>query len=254
MIDFLKNLAFDAGKIIKEYFYQNVNVYYKGKIDLVTDIDVKVEEFIKLKLSDNFSDVSIVAEESFDGNLNFDKAFFVDPIDGTTNFVHGFPFVAVSIAYISDDRKIGVVFNPILNEIFYAESSKGAYLNDEMINVSNTNDIRNSLIATGFPYSSVERNIDELMDILEKVLKSSRGIRRAGSAAIDLCYVAKGVFDGYYETGLKPWDVAAGKIIVEEAGGAVLNKSGEVYNFSDDYIVATNGNITNELLRILNGV
>ncbi|MGA1862316.1 inositol monophosphatase family protein [Deferribacter thermophilus] len=254
MLDFLKDVALKAGKIIKENFLLNNKVYHKGKIDLVTEIDIKVENFIKEKLSKHFDKVKIIAEESFEGDFQNDNVFFIDPIDGTTNFVHRFPFVAVSIAYYSKDCQIGVVYNPIIDELFYAQTDKGAFLNGVQIFVSKNESINNSLIATGFPYSSVEKNIKELINILERILKSSRGVRRAGSAALDLCYVAKGVFDGYYETGLKPWDVAAGMVIVKEAGGVILNRNGRNYNFVDDYIVATNGKITDDLLGILNGV
>ncbi|WP_188020304.1 inositol monophosphatase family protein [Deferribacter autotrophicus] len=254
MINFLKEIVIEAGKIIKENFNKSNTVHYKGKIDLVTEIDIKVEEFIKKRLETIEGDFNIVAEESFDGNLPDDKVILLDPIDGTTNFVHGFPFVAISLALIDKDYECGIVYNPILDEIFTAESGKGAYLNGERIFVSKTDNLEKSLIATGFPYSSVVENIDKLLKLLSNVLKNTRGIRRAGSAALDLCYVAKGVFDGYYESNLKPWDVAAGKIVVKEAGGEVLNIEGESYTFSDKFIIATNKFITKDLLRLLNGV
>ncbi|MGA1847672.1 inositol monophosphatase family protein [Deferribacter abyssi] len=253
MIDFLKEIVIQAGSIIRENFNKSNTVHYKGKIDLVTEIDIEVEEFIKNRLETISKDFNIIAEESFDGYLPDDKLVLLDPIDGTTNFVHGFPFVAISLALLDKEYECGIVYNPILNEIFTAESGKGAYLNGERIFVSKTDNLERSLIATGFPYSSVVENIDNLLKLLSKVLKNTRGIRRAGSAALDLCYVAKGVFDGYYECNLKPWDVAAGKIIVKEAGGEVLNMEGDFYNFNDRFIIATNKIITEDLLRLLNG-
>lgn len=243
-----------AGEILCEGYYSQLKIDFKGTIDLVTEYDRRIESYLLESLKGCFPDSTFISEE-FNTNINFDEngSFFIDPIDGTTNFVHGFPFCAISVGYISRDCRIGVVYNPILKELFYAESGKGAFLNDEKITVSNEKEIIKSLIATGFPYSIVSVEKDYLMDILKSVLKNSRGIRRAGSASLDLCYVAKGVFQGYYESNLKPWDVAAGVIIVEEAGGKVSGRWGEQFDLRSDFIVASNGYIHDKLLRVING-
>jgi myo-inositol-1(or 4)-monophosphatase len=254
MLNKIIEIAKSAGKILSEGFYKPLEIDFKNTIDLVTEYDKKIEAFIIEELRRNFN-YNVIISEEFNTNIGYDceGSFFIDPIDGTTNFVHRFPFCAVSIGFISKFKKCGVVYNPILDELFYAESGKGAYLNSYPIKVSAETELINSLIATGFPYSIVNSDKSYLFDMLESVLKNSRGIRRAGSASLDLCYVAKGVFQGYYESDLKPWDVAAGIVIVEEAGGKVTGIGGEDFDLWSDFIVATNLFIHDKLLRILNG-
>lgn len=241
-----------AGKILKNGFYENKNVTFKGKKDLVTKYDIEVEEYLKKEFSKTFKDFNIIAEEQDNSKITFSNSIIIDPIDGTTNFVNGIVHTAISVGIYKDKKPyIGVVYNPILDELYYAKVSKGAYLNGKKISVSKEDSLEKSLIATGFPYSS-SSNKDDLKDVLQKIenlLPNCQDLRRLGSASIDLCLVAKGVFDGYYEMNLKAWDVSAGIIILNEAGGKVTNLKGENYDlFKDKYIVATNSKIHNELL------
>jgi len=239
----------EAGGIFKEGFYKNLEIKNKGKKDLVTEYDVKIEEFLKEKFLKY--DYTIIAEESI--KEEFNNSIIIDPIDGTTNFAHHIPHCAISVGvYENKKAKFAIVYNPILNEMFYAEVGKGAYKNGVKINVSKFNNFQRSLIATGFPYSSAE-NKDDLnwvIDKLKKILPNCQDIRRLGSAALDLCYVAEGKFEGFYEINLKPWDVSAGILIVEEAGGTVSNEYGETYSmFEDKCIVASNGIIHKKFLK-----
>jgi len=255
MISDLVNICKRGGDIIKDNFDKKLDVNKKSTIDLVTDIDYFVEKIVKEKLKEKFPSIEIIAEESALDTIEKEKpVFYLDPIDGTTNFVHGFPFVAVSLAYYVKNRaEIGIVYNPIMDELFTAEKSKGAFLNGKAIKVSSTGDMINSLIGTGFPYSIVESDDNEvIIQRLRNILESSRGVRRAGSAALDLCYTAKGAFDGYYESGLNPWDVAAGKLILEEAGGHVSSLGGGEYDFNESWIVGSNGLIHDDLIGKIN--
>jgi myo-inositol-1(or 4)-monophosphatase len=249
MINEFIEIIKEAGVIFKKGFYSAKEVNLKGKKDLVTEYDVKIEEFLKESFKKfNFS---IIAEEST--KEEFKNSIIIDPIDGTTNFFHQIPHCAISVGvYENKLPKFGIVYNPILDELFYAEDGKGAYKNGQKIKVSSFNDFQRALIATGFPYSGAD-NMDDLnwvISKLSKILPKCQDIRRFGSAALDLCYVAEGKFDGFYEINLKPWDVSAGIIILKEAGGIVTNDKGEKYDmFNDKCIVASNGTIHNEFLR-----
>ncbi|WP_457562356.1 inositol monophosphatase family protein [Caminibacter pacificus] len=244
----------EAGEIFKEGYYKDKEIVLKGKKDLVTEYDIKVEEFLKEKLKP--FNTNFIAEESI-YNEKIHKTFIIDPIDGTTNYAHQVPHCAISVAYYENNREVfGIVYNPILNELFYAKKGEGAYLKGKKIEVSKNECFQRALIATGFPYSSAENEADLkwVISKLNKVLPRCQDIRRLGSAALDLCYVACGRYEGFYEINLKPWDVAAGKIIVQEAGGEVSNNFGESYNiFEDRCIVATNMKIHRELVNLLEG-
>jgi myo-inositol-1(or 4)-monophosphatase len=243
----------EAGEILKEGFYSNKEINFKGEVDLVTQYDVKVENFLKEKLPLIYPDFEVVGEESFEGSELPKNAIFVDPIDGTTNFVHNIVYTCVSIGIWEDGKpKEGVVYNPILNELFYAKRGEGAFLNGEKISVSDSEILTTSLIATGFPYTKVEKGKDYhwVIDTMTNLLPKTRDIRRLGSAAIDLCYTATGTFSGFYEVNLKPWDVAAGILILTEAGGRVTNNRNEEYKFGD-ILVATNTKIHDSLIENL---
>ncbi|RBQ27527.1 MULTISPECIES: inositol monophosphatase family protein [Arcobacteraceae] len=244
-----------AGKILKKGFYSNKDVTFKAKKDLVTKYDVAVENYLKKEFSKRFKEFNIIAEESDNSNIEFNNSIIIDPIDGTTNFVNGVPHTAISVGVYKDKKPyLAVVYNPILDELYVAKIGKGAFLNGEKLSVSTEYDLQKSLLATGFPYTSGS-NEDDLNDVLKKikdVLPHCQDLRRLGSASIDLCMVAKGTFEGYYEMNLKPWDVSAGVLILSEAGGKVTNIKGAEYNlFEDKYIVATNGKIHEELLSKL---
>ncbi len=248
----LKKVVLEAGEILKEGYYGTKEITFKSEIDLVTQYDVKIELFLKEKLAAIFPEHTIVGEETSGTITHPKKAIYIDPIDGTTNFVHKIPHTAISIGIWEDgEGKVGIVYNPILNEFFYGEAGKGAYLNDEKISVTSTETLEKSLIATGFPYTKIEKGKDYHWTInsLANILPFTRDIRRLGSASIDLCYLAKGVFDGYYEINLKPWDVSAGVIILQEAGGKFTNHLGEKYSLDDRIIVASNGKIHNLIVE-----
>ena len=244
-----------AGKILKKGFYSKKEVNFKAKKDLVTKYDLAVEEFLKKEFSKYFKEFNIIAEESNNSDIEFNNSIIIDPIDGTTNFVNGVPHCAISVGVYRDKKPyIGVVYNPILDELYFAKHKKGAFLNGKKIAVSSENSLQKSLLATGFPYSSGE-NTKDLKDVIKKIesiLPHCQDLRRLGSASIDLCLVASGVYEGYYEMNLKPWDVSAGVIILSEAGGKITNISGTNFDmFKDKYIVASNSKIHKELLDIL---
>ena len=249
LIDIVK----EAGEILKYGYYHSKKIGFKSEVDLVTEYDLKIENFLKERLKDLYPAFEIVAEESFKEAQIPSKAIFIDPIDGTTNFVHSIAYTCISVGIWEEGEPIeGVVYNPILDELFFAKRGEGAFLNDKRVFVSNTSKLINSLIATGFPYTKIEMGKDYrwVIDTMKKILPKTRDIRRLGSAAIDLCYVACGRFSGFYEVNLKPWDVAAGILMVKEAGGKVYNHKGEEYRFGD-IIVATNSKIDRELIDSL---
>lgn len=245
-----------AGKILKKGYYSNKDVTFKAKKDLVTKYDVAVENYLKKKFSKKFKEFNIIAEESDNTLIEFNNSIIIDPIDGTTNFVNGVPHTAISVGVYKDKKPyLAIVYNPILDELYEAKIGKGAYLNGEKLEVSKEDNFQKALIATGFPYSS-GTNSDDLNDVIKKlkdILPLCQDIRRLGSASIDLCMVAKGTFEGYYEMNLKAWDVSAGILILTEAGGTVSTIDGSEYKlFEDKYIVATNGKIHDELIKNLN--
>ncbi|MEJ2497413.1 MAG: inositol monophosphatase family protein [Sulfurovaceae bacterium] len=250
----LQKIAKEAGAIIKSGYLAKKEITHKGVVDLVTEYDLKCEAFIIEELKEHFSDYTLIGEESWSGGEKSEKAIYIDPIDGTTNFIHGIPHLAVSIGvYEKGIGLMGVVYNPILNEMFYAQKNGGAYLNGELLQVSSQKSLQQSLIGTGFPYAKVNRGAEYewVMQNLGTLLPNIRDIRRLGAAALDLCYLAQGKIDGFYEVDLKPWDVAAGMIILAEAGGVYSNVNGEDYTFDSKTIVATNGKIHKELLAKL---
>jgi len=246
----------EAGEILKDGYFSKKDVTFKASKDLVTKYDVAVENFLKEKFALEFKDFNVIAEESDNSNLEFSNSIIVDPIDGTTNFVNKVPHTCISVGVYKNKKPfIGVVYNPILDELYTAVVGEGAYLNGERLQVSDENTFQKALLSTGFPYSNAT-NKDDLNDVIEKIayiLPRCQDIRRLGSAAIDLCFVARGTYEGYYEMNLKAWDVSAGLIILQEAGGKVSTLDGSDYTlFEDKYIVASNGLIHDELISNLN--
>lgn len=246
----------EAGVILEDGYYSKKDVTFKAKKDLVTKYDVAVENFLKEKFEEEFSDFNVIAEESDNTNKTFSNSIIIDPIDGTTNFVNKVPHIAISVGVYKDKKPyIGIVYNPILDELYTAVVGEGAFCNGEKIEVSNENDFQKSLLATGFPYTSgtCEDDLNDVMEKIKNILPKCQDIRRLGSAALDLCYVARGVYEAYYEMNLKAWDVSAGLIILQEAGGKVSNIDGEDYVlFENKYIVASNNKIHDELIKNLN--
>ncbi len=245
-------LVKETGNIIKSRIGTDIKVKHKGEIDLVTEIDITVEEELKKGLK-QILDAQFLAEESSHGNIiGVEPVWVIDPIDGTTNFAHALPMVATSVALLIQGKVVvGIINLPIINEIFYAIKGQGAYLNSQPIGISCVSLMNNSLIATGFPYD-IRSEMKEVIGPIQNVLMAAQGLRRMGAAAIDLAYVACGRFDGFYEKGLKPWDVAAGWLLVEEAGGKVTQySSNRPFDLYSPNILATNGKIHEELSRLI---
>ncbi|MCL4558823.1 MAG: inositol monophosphatase [Deltaproteobacteria bacterium] len=240
-----------AGTIINKRINTPKRVSYKGIVDLVTDVDTLCEKTIIQVINRRFPSHSILAEELGSVPGKSDYRWIIDPIDGTTNFYHSYPFVSVSIALEHKGIVIvGVVYDPLKKELFYATKGRGAFLNDKRLHVSSVNTIEDALLSTGFPYdirTSSENNLDNWI----KFIRRAQAIRRDGSAALDLCYVAAGRFDGFWEMKLKPWDVAAGSLIIGEAGGTVTDFHGNKYSIYTDHIVAANPHIHHVLLDVL---
>jgi len=244
-------IAREAGIFLKNKLNSVHTIDYKGEINLVTEVDKISEEMITSKINTLFPDHDILAEEFTDIDSGSDFRWIIDPLDGTTNYAHGYPFFCVSIALERLNTMIvGIVYDPMLNEMFVAEKGKGAFLNDREIHVSNTRGIIKSLLTTGFPYDIQKDSHNNLNYFNEMILKA-QAIRRAGSAALDLAYVAAGRFDGFWELKLNPWDIAAGWLLVEEAGGIVTDMGGNDYYLESPSILASNGRVHKEMMAVL---
>lgn len=247
-----KDAALTAGKFLKESFNQQLEIEYKGEINLVTEKDRESQEMIYKLVKDRFPDHSILGEEDLSVEKDKDHLWLIDPIDGTTNFAQSIPMFCVSIAFMEKGSpRVGVVYLPMLDEMFHAVRGSGAFLNNKQIHVSKKTELGKSLLATGFPYDRRESKINNVNHFNKFILRSLC-IRRMGSAAIDLCYTAAGRFDGFWELKLFPWDSAAGLLIVEEAGGKVTDFSGNSFNPFLKECLATNGLIHSQMLQTLN--
>lgn len=246
----LEKALMEAGHVLKHAMDRPKQIRYKGPVSLVTETDGKIERLIIDIIHRNFPDHSILAEESPPQDKSSSK-WIIDPIDGTTNFAHGLPMASVSIAYEENGvLKLGGVFNPIYNEWFWAEKNKGASLNGKKIRVSKNKTLKTSLLVTGFPYDRYKR-ADYYVKIFKAFMGKTHGIRRLGSAALDLCHVACGRFDGYWEFNLQSWDQAAGALIAKEAGAHLSDFHGKPFTVYGNQTLATNGKIHGEMLRIL---
>ncbi len=223
----------------------------KGAIDLVTDADIASEKAIIETIQAAFPQHSILAEESGMNQGVSACQWIIDPLDGTTNFAHTLGLFSVSIACLREDEVIcGIVFNPVTRELFSAAKGTGAELNGKPILVSDTTQVADSLLVTGFPYNT--RDImDQVMSRLSSCLAASQGVRRLGSAALDLCYVACGRFDGFWEQNLKPWDTAAGFLIAREAGARITDFGNRNYTVDSPQLLATNGKIHDQMLALI---
>ncbi len=253
LLQIAKKLAHDAGKLALRYQAKGFKVQTKdSRLNMVTDADKASEALIIKTIKKNFPDHEIISEESGTTKGKSEYKWIIDPIDGTTNFAHGVPIFAISIAVIKSGKPIiGIVEIPALGETFWAQEGKGAFLEEKRIHVSKVNSTKKSLLATGFPYDRGTPRYKKAMELHEKFYEPSHGIRRMGAAAIDLCYVAAGRFDAYWEYGLKPWDIAAGKIILEEAGGMVTNMDGSKLDPKKESILASNGLLHQEMLQTI---
>ena len=239
-------IAKEAGAVLREEVQRPPEISYKGDYDLVTQADKRSEAVIVGQLQKFFPQHSVAAEEGTGKETGSVYRWHVDPLDGTTNFAHGYPCFCVSMALAKgDDLLLGVVYNPIFNELFWAARGEGAFFNGKRIHCSKIAALRGSLLCTGFP-NHKRHSLPNIYYYWDFTLHS-HGVRRDGSAALDLAYVAAGRFDGFWEFGLKPWDTAAGVVIVEEAGGKITDLDGKPYVLGGTSILATNGLIHAEM-------
>jgi myo-inositol-1(or 4)-monophosphatase len=242
-----------AGDLQIAKFGTGVRVHKKGAIDLVTDVDVEVETMFRALIAERFPDHDVLAEElGAHANRGARHRWVFDPLDGTTNFAHGVPIFCASLALeIDGEAVVAAVYDPNRRELFTAEAGVGSWMNGERLKVSASATVLESMLVTGFPYN-IHQKADEFLKTFGEVLKHARAVRRLGSAAIDMCWVAAGRMDGFWEASLKPWDTRAAALILEEAGGRVTGMDGKKWIPEDGHILATNGLIHDEVLRIIN--
>jgi myo-inositol-1(or 4)-monophosphatase len=241
-------IAREAGAVLMSYFDQNVAIEYKGDVDLVTVADRTSEKLIVERLQEHWPEHGIVGEEGTRSDTGADYRWLVDPLDGTTNFAHGYPVFCVSIALVrKDDRlEVGVLYDPTREEMFAAELGQGATMNGRPIHVSRTVRLSEALLGTGFP--SHKRHKNPNIHFYQQLTLRSHGVRRAGSAALDCANVACGRYDGFWEFNLNPWDTAAGVLLVREAGGIVTRFDGSPFRLDSREVLASNGVIHDELM------
>ena len=238
-----------AGGVLRDSFGGEQKVRYKGEVDLVTEVDEEAERVIGGILRDAFPEYGMLAEEGGRTAGEGDVRWIVDPLDGTTNFAHGFPIFSVSIALErSGETVLGVVHDPMSEETYVAQRGGGATLNGDPIRASETEELKRALIVTGFPYDRA--GLPAALDLFGRLATVTQGMRRLGSAALDLCYVAAGRLDAYYERGVHAWDVAAGALILEEAGGRVSDYRGRGLELEGEEILASNGPLHETLIEV----
>jgi myo-inositol-1(or 4)-monophosphatase len=248
LISPMQAIAREAGSLLMEYFRQHVKIEYKGDVDLVTVADRKSEALILERIRSQFPTHDVMGEEGTRIETGSEYKWYVDPLDGTTNFAHGYPVFCVSLAVERKGQRVaGVIYDPTRDEMFSAKLASGAQLNGKAIHVSATPTLGESLIATGFP--SQKRHKSPNIYFYHQLTLRSHGVRRAGSAALDLCNVASGRFDGFWDFNLNPWDTAAGVLIVQEAGGMVTDFSGGEFQIASRETLASNGLVHDALMH-----
>jgi myo-inositol-1(or 4)-monophosphatase len=251
-------IAMEAGALVRGFYESGVETEYKGEADLVTEADRASERLIVERLATRFPSHGVYGEEGTRGQMESEYRWYIDPVDGTTNFAHGYPVFCISMGLeyrapglaAGEEGQIvaGVIFDPTRNELFVAEKGNGAYLNGRRIQVSRIETVAESLLATGFP--SRKRHQNPNIHFYQEITMRSHGVRRAGSAALDLAYTACGRFDGYWEFNLNPWDTSAGALMVTEAGGTITYFDGSPFQLASREILASNGRIHGELMQI----
>jgi myo-inositol-1(or 4)-monophosphatase len=250
-VELLKTVSRAAGRCLQNHFGGELNIRKKGELDLVTAADEAAEKLIVAQIASQFPADAVIAEEgsSRDGNSGY--AWIVDPLDGTTNFAHQFPHFSVSIALSRDERVVaGVVYDPMKDEFFFAQAGGGAFLNGQPMRVADRQHLSEAMAVTGFSYDRRQR-MPELLGRVERILQHCQGFRRLGSAALDLAYVACGRFDLFLEDGLHAWDMAAGLLLVTEAGGLCTNLDGSQHRLFGDQVLATNPRLHGQALTQL---
>jgi len=249
----IEAVAREAGVLLQERLHDRHIVQYKGEINLVTEADHLSESLIVERIRREFPGHDILTEESPETANGSCFRWIIDPLDGTTNYAHGYPVFCVSIALeVKGVIMQGAVYNPMLGELFMAEKGAGAFLNGRRLTVSRTETLSRSLLATGFPYD-IREDRNNNINYFKTMVLSAQAVRRAGSAALDLAYIAAGRFDGFWELKLAPWDTAAGWLLIEEAGGSVTDLRGDPYHLHSKGMLASNGLIHAEMARILAG-
>jgi myo-inositol-1(or 4)-monophosphatase len=244
----IEPIARQAGDLLMRYFRERIGFEYKGDVDLVTEADRASEQFITAELRRRWPEFGVLGEEGTRSDMEAEYRWLVDPLDGTTNFAHGYPVFCVSIALVRGEQlEAGFLYDPTRQEFFSAERSHGAKLNGQAIRVSTTSRMAESLLGTGFP--SHKRHKNPNVHFYHQLTLRSHGVRRAGSAALDLANVAAGRYDGYWEFNLNPWDTAAGVLLVQEAGGQVTRFDGSPFRLKSDEVVASNSLIHEELIH-----
>ena len=244
----MAEIAREAGTLLMGYFHRRVKVEYKGDVDLVTEADRASEALITKRIRERWPGHNIMGEEGTRSEQGSDYRWYVDPLDGTTNFAHGYPVFCVSLGLEhKDERVAAVIFDPTREEMFTAEKGGGAFLNGRPIHVSTVGNLAECLVATGFP--SHKRHKNPNIFFYHQITLKTHGVRRAGSAALDLCDVACGRFDGFWEFNLNPWDTAAGVLIVQEAGGRVTRFDGQPFRIDSRETLASNGHVHEALLQ-----
>jgi myo-inositol-1(or 4)-monophosphatase len=254
MLNFAIQTAREAGRVLAEKFGRAIQISNKGDIDLVTEADIAAERLIVERIRSHHPRHAILTEESGDvaeaGGADAEYKWVIDPLDGTTNYAHGYPVFCVSVALEHEGRVVvGVVYDPLRDEMFAAERGGGATLNGRRVRVSDTDDLNRALLCTGFPYDVRDRG--DFARHFRNFIMRAQSVRRDGAAALDLAYVACGRFDAFYEEGLRPWDVAAGVLLVEEAGGRVTHYDGSPFRIYVPPIAASNGLVHEAMLEVL---
>ena len=252
LVNFTIKTAKSAGAILLKYYGKELLIKKKSNYnDLVTQADLESEKFILNKIKSKYPEHDIISEETNSGTINSSFRWIIDPLDGTTNFAHNLPIFAVSIGLqYKENTILGVVYNPVVDKCFYATHKNGAFCNNRKISCTSIHTLSNSLLVTGFPYV-MDDKWDAGFDIFKTFYSKTQGIRRLGSAALDLCFVAMGRFEGFWEYNLNPWDICAGSIIVKEAGGLVSDWNNNSTPISGIRILATNGLIHKQMVKIL---
>jgi myo-inositol-1(or 4)-monophosphatase len=248
----IEALARAAGKILRDGYDKEHDVQFKGVIDLVTEIDHQSEQFLLAEIRNRWAESRFIAEESGESGGGGDLTWYIDPLDGTVNYAHAVPIFCVSMACAWEGRtRLAVVYDPMRDEMFTAERGGGAHLNGRPLQVSNTVELQQSLLVTGFPYNTWTAKVNNL-EYFGRFARITQGVRRLGSAALDLCYVAAGRFDGYWELSLQPWDVAGGGLIAEEAGARVTSlQGGSDYLLPPQSVLAAGPAIHEKMLEVL---
>lgn len=251
MLNFAVRVATDAGRLLRDRLGTSIDIAHKGSINLVTDVDLASETLIREAISTYYPRHEILAEEGGLAESNSEYRWIVDPLDGTTNYAHGYPNFCVSIALEHRGEVVlGVVYDPMREEMFTGERGAGATLNNRAIRVSKTDDLIQSMLSTGFPYDIKTSKLTNL-DHWANFAMNAQALRRDGAAALDLCYIACGRFDGFWELNLSPWDTAAGALIVTEAGGRVTDFAGGAFSNYRPEVVASNGLIHDRMIEVI---